>query len=124
MQLGCLYSEAFLANLQEFCGHLMALRDQGSHDDDRTAATLKLLQYLKEQNRMGAYVRYVHSLVDQHEQQQLHDRAAMILMLHCDLLDWKSTEMLEEQAGCPAESEYERKVLPRAYSQPCFGTPP
>ena len=83
--------------------------------DDRTAATLKLLQYLKEQNRMGAYVRYVHSLVDQHEQQQLPDRAAMILMLHCQLLGWDQSLQLEEQADCPAESEFDRKV--RLYTQ-------
>ena len=76
---------------------------------------MKLLQYLKEQNRMGAYVRYVHSLVDQHEQQQLPDRAAMILMLHCQLLGWDQSLQLEEQADCPAESEFDRKV--RLYRQ-------
>eukprot|EP01094_Clydonella_sp_ATCC50884_P028734 TRINITY_DN8724_c0_g1_i1.p1 TRINITY_DN8724_c0_g1~~TRINITY_DN8724_c0_g1_i1.p1 ORF type:complete len:1774 (+),score=493.43 TRINITY_DN8724_c0_g1_i1:697-5322(+) len=100
----------FLRELHEFCGHLLALRDKGSHEDDRVVATLRLMDYLRGQNRMGAFVRYVDSLAEQHEASDLPDRAAMILMLHANELKWDKDNELVEQVEYPSESEFCRKA--------------
>ena len=80
----------FLRDLKELCQHLVALTTlrHGDNEDDRTIATLRLMEYLKQSQRLGAYIRYVNSLVDQHTKLHNPVKAALILLLHSELLDW------------------------------------
>lgn len=87
----------FLADLKELCQQVVALStlERGEQEDDRTIATLHLMEYLKQSERMGAYVRYVHNLVDQHEDMGEYGKAGLILMLHSELLDWSDNPVNE-----------------------------
>lgn len=84
-------AKKFLSDLKELCQHLVALstlRD-GDHEDDRTIATLRLMEYLKHSQRINAYVRYIHNLVEQQTKSKNYKKAALILLLHCELLHWE-----------------------------------
>ena len=103
----------FLSDLKELCQHLVALstlRD-GDHEDDRTIATLRLMEYLKQSQRLNAYVRYIHNLVDQQTKTKNYKKAGMILLLHCELLAWESIPV-ESRApgGKRTETQLELKI--------------
>ena len=99
----------FLSDMKELCSHLIALNKSqrlGSNDDDRTIATLSLMEYLKESNRITTYIRYVHSLVEQHSRAGNYQKAGMIVLLHANLLNWKLNSRPEFQK----EFEFEKKL--------------
>jgi dedicator of cytokinesis protein 3 len=98
----------FLSDMKELCLHLIALNksQKGQNEDDRTIATLSLMEYLKESNRIGTYIRYVHSLVEQHSRSNNFLKAGLTILLHTNLLSWSSDVKSEFQK----ETDLEKKV--------------
>ena len=103
-------SRKFLTDMKELCQHLIALNKSqkigGNNEEDRTIATLSLMEYLKESNRITTYIRYVHSLVEQHFRSGNNLKAGLTIMLHSNLLQWNLDSNLDFQK----ESEFEKKI--------------
>ena len=101
----------FLIDMKELCEHLLALNvsqfnsDQ-NNSDDRLIATLSLMEYLKESNRINTYVRYVHSLAKQQVISKCYLKAGLVLMLHSNLLQWK----LNSKPDFQSEFEFDSKI--------------
>lgn len=106
-----------------------------AYDDDRTDATLQLMQYLKQTDRQDKYVKYVHGTVHlplmifeetdvtqsrsdlckQHEDNNNHVEAGLTLLLHADLYDWSENTVPPMGPITSSEVAWERKVHLRAF---------
>eukprot|EP01114_Cavostelium_apophysatum_P020900 TRINITY_DN713_c0_g1_i1.p1 TRINITY_DN713_c0_g1~~TRINITY_DN713_c0_g1_i1.p1 ORF type:complete len:1705 (+),score=520.73 TRINITY_DN713_c0_g1_i1:76-5190(+) len=102
----------FVSDIKYFLGLLTALRTLPKgpeYEDDRAVANLKLMEYLKETNRKDAYVRYIHKLVQQHEQSNNYTEAGEALLLHARLYKWSDDKLGEISGEFPAQTQHERK---------------
>eukprot|EP00026_Physarum_polycephalum_P000045 Phypoly_transcript_00045.p1 GENE.Phypoly_transcript_00045~~Phypoly_transcript_00045.p1 ORF type:complete len:1883 (+),score=230.21 Phypoly_transcript_00045:40-5688(+) len=103
----------FLNDITQLLSLLLALRTlpKGeAYEDDRTIATMKLMEYLKQTDRKDTYVKYVHQLCQQHFVSANYTEAALTLLLHADLLGWSSNILSELQdPPFPEECESTRK---------------
>jgi glycerol kinase len=64
---------------------------------------------LKQTDRKGTYIKYVHMLVEQHLSSSNYTEAGLTVLLHAELLNW-SDELLPEQGDFPSELSRQRKV--------------
>ena len=72
------------------------------------------MEYLKQSNRLNAYIRYVHNLVEQQTKLKNYAKAGMILLLHCQLLEWKHIPVTAS-SGKSKETQFDLKS--KLYSQ-------
>lgn len=79
--------------------------------DERTSATLKLMEFIQVIQRQDIYVKYVHQLVEMHLSNNNYVEAAFTLRLHANLLSWDPNEELPaiEELDLPAETAFARK---------------
>ncbi|GAO46203.1 hypothetical protein G7K_0438-t1 [Saitoella complicata NRRL Y-17804] len=105
--------EDLLGSLDRFLsllGGLYSLPDGEAYDYGRYYDTLKLLEFIKDIEE-DIYVRYVHTLVELHVQQEHFVEAALALQMHADLYAWDDTELLPEltQPEFPRQTPSARK---------------
>ena len=69
--------------------------------------------YKNEINREEMYIRYIHKLVQLHNNAGNSTEAGFTLLLHAELLDWGDNRMLEadENDKYPASPAWQRKEL-------------
>jgi hypothetical protein len=91
---------------------IRALPESPEYEEDRTIATLKLLEYLNKSQRKETYVKYVHLLAEQHEKNGHFVEAAMTLMLHLETVDY-SSDMLPAVVDLPQATGFDRRVIAR-----------
>ena len=84
---------------------------EASGDAIQILDTLRLLQYLKDIEKVDIYVGYVHKLSDIQKQAKNPTEAALALKLHADLHEWDTSTMLPalSQPRFPSQSKFERK---------------
>jgi len=87
---------------------IRSLPDGPEYEDDRTIATLKLMNYLKQTQRSDTYVKYVHLLCEQHLNNGNFIEAGHTLLMHISMLLW-SDDKLEAKQGFPSETSTARK---------------
>src|SRR5690606_30897679 len=102
---------ADLTKLMELFSALRTLPLGPEYEDERTFATIQLINYLKQTERYDKYIEYVHQLCERHLALNNYVEAAFTLLLHADLLDWDSNKVLPaiKNRGFPQETSYERK---------------
>lgn len=86
----------FLQDMQELLDLFTKLRvlpNDVAYADERTEATLQLMQYLKQTDRSDKYVKYVHDLCKQQEDNGNFVEAGLTLLLHADLLNWSEDKV-------------------------------
>eukprot|EP01094_Clydonella_sp_ATCC50884_P020570 TRINITY_DN4306_c0_g2_i1.p1 TRINITY_DN4306_c0_g2~~TRINITY_DN4306_c0_g2_i1.p1 ORF type:complete len:1653 (+),score=406.29 TRINITY_DN4306_c0_g2_i1:578-4960(+) len=77
-------------------------------DDERTLATLRLMEFFKKSNRLTPYITYVHELASGHESANRMTEAGLAVLLHANLIDW-SSNVLKPILSFPKETNFERK---------------
>ncbi len=103
------------------------------YDDERTLATMKLMEYFKATDRIEQYIeyvrlsaflipslsdslqntnRYVYQLCEKHMSMNNYVEAGFTLLLQADMLDW-SDKLVPAipSRNIPEETSYERKVF-------------
>ncbi|BFZ61317.1 Deoxycytidine kinase 1 [Saitoella coloradoensis] len=105
--------EDLLGSLDRFLsllGRLYSLPDGEAYDYGRYYDTLKLLEFIKDIEE-DIYVRYVHTLVELHVEQEHFVEAALALQMHADLYSWDDTEFMPEmtQPEFPRQTPASRK---------------
>ncbi|KAJ3216887.1 hypothetical protein HDU67_008794 [Dinochytrium kinnereticum] len=105
----------FLSAFDTFLDLLIAARDTPSgsrFDDERIAAILKLIRFLRDIGRKALYVKYVHALARLHLSVGNNLEAALTLKLHADLLPWSLSIHVDPvpEYGFPKwQTSFERK---------------
>jgi len=64
------------------------LPNDAEHEDERTVATLLLLDYLDTSHKNDLYNRYMHHLALMHQQLNNHIEAGNAFKSHADRLGW------------------------------------
>jgi hypothetical protein len=77
-------------------------------EDERTIATLKVMEFLKRAQHPEPYITYVHELSKQHLSSNRMVEAGLTLLLHANLLQW-SDKPLKALLHFPEQSERRRK---------------
>eukprot|EP01104_Vermistella_antarctica_P007977 TRINITY_DN1983_c0_g1_i1.p1 TRINITY_DN1983_c0_g1~~TRINITY_DN1983_c0_g1_i1.p1 ORF type:complete len:1550 (-),score=477.61 TRINITY_DN1983_c0_g1_i1:103-4533(-) len=111
-RLFCKQAHSFVDDNKLLLNLLIELRtlpQTPAYEDDRTIATMQLMEYLKVTGRVDKYVRYVQVLCTQHMQSGNFAEAGYTLLLHSDMLEWSQSDLLEAQNGMPQESSFARK---------------
>src|SRR3989338_7611538 len=104
-------SAKFVREIGELLELMVALRtlpQTPEYEDERTIATMKLMEYLRQTDRTEAYVKYVDALVADHEQANNFIEAGCTLRLHADLISWDGP-LLPSIPNYPAASSFARK---------------
>eukprot|EP01117_Protostelium_nocturnum_P003278 TRINITY_DN1423_c0_g1_i1.p1 TRINITY_DN1423_c0_g1~~TRINITY_DN1423_c0_g1_i1.p1 ORF type:complete len:1858 (+),score=684.59 TRINITY_DN1423_c0_g1_i1:134-5707(+) len=94
--------EKFVVDTKDFTGHLQEIRtlpSSSAYDEDRTAANLKLVEYLKSTNRPEGYVTFLLNLVDNQEKSKSFTEAGEVLLLIASLYTWSDEEKLPAISG-------------------------
>ncbi|KAJ3352976.1 UDP-glucose 6-dehydrogenase 1 [Entophlyctis luteolus] len=105
----------FLKNVDTLIDMCVTLRDIPSDsrcNDERVWMTLQLMNFFRDLNRKGLYIRYIHKLADLHASYGNIAESALALKLHGDLLLWSHDDMLSPlpQYGFKnASTSFERK---------------
>eukprot|EP01090_Pellita_catalonica_P000558 TRINITY_DN10381_c0_g1_i1.p1 TRINITY_DN10381_c0_g1~~TRINITY_DN10381_c0_g1_i1.p1 ORF type:complete len:707 (+),score=106.84 TRINITY_DN10381_c0_g1_i1:58-2121(+) len=89
--------DLFLSDFKELMAKTASinmLSHDPAYEDERTLATLKLMEVLKESGRHESYVKYAHKLAHQHLQVNNFNEAALTILLHANNLGW-SDKMLD-----------------------------
>eukprot|EP01084_Bolivina_argentea_P006400 12128_1 len=105
----------FLNDIQRLYNYLVQLKklpNTAEYEDERTSATLKLLEYLETTGKSELYNRYIHHLALMHQSLKNNIEAAICFKRHADRLGWDSTKILEEEelVGLISNSESKRHV--------------
>ncbi|KAJ3084951.1 hypothetical protein HK102_000486 [Quaeritorhiza haematococci] len=89
---------SFLKSLDRFLELCLTIRDLPpgeEHDDERMAAILKLMRFVRAIGHRGIYVKYAHQLSRLHLEHGNYVEAALALKLHADLLQWNHDTIIE-----------------------------
>lgn len=101
---------SFLQDMEKIVDLFTALRVlPKAYDDDRTEATMQLMQYLKQTDRQDKYVKYIHDLCKQHEANGHLVEAGLTLLLHAELYDWTEDTVPPMGPHQNSEIAWERK---------------
>ncbi|KAL8849190.1 MAG: hypothetical protein Q9221_005816 [Calogaya cf. arnoldii] len=72
--------------------------------------TLQLMDYLKDMQKEGMFIRYVHQLADVQRKLQNHTEAGLALRLHASLYQWNTTTVAAlNEPSFPEQTSFERK---------------
>jgi hypothetical protein len=77
-------------------------------EDERTIATLKVMEFLKRAQHPEPYIIYVHELSKQHLSSNRMVEAGLTLLLHANLLNW-SDKLVKPLLQFPEQPERRRK---------------
>jgi dedicator of cytokinesis protein 1 len=106
----------FMHDLQQQIDFMTDLRNMPSdpaYDDERVNATMRLMNYLREKNKIDAFVRNLHVLIMQQLSSGNFAEAANSIVLHSSLLSYESTPLDALQIASflplPAETMAARK---------------
>ncbi|KAI1340030.1 hypothetical protein F5Y15DRAFT_62154 [Xylariaceae sp. FL0016] len=102
----------FINTVAEFLDLLVAV-----HSGDATSEAshlinrLKLMEFLRDMQKVEIFVRYVHQLAALQADARNHTEAGLALRLHADLYDWEPTRMTSalRDPSLPEQSSFERK---------------
>lgn len=104
----------FLSDIERLYNYLVQLKklpNTAKYEDERTAATLKLLQYLNSSGKNELYNRYIHHLALMHQTLSNHICAAICFKSHADRLGWSDNILKEEPlVGLSKDYEWKRHV--------------
>jgi hypothetical protein len=109
--------EEYLEGMLSLLSLLLELRTLPlgpEYEDERTIATIELMEYLKRTDRMETYIKYVEMLVQNHCKSSNFVEAGFTLLLHGQMLAWEDT-MVDSAADFPRQSARERKVCPTVF---------
>jgi len=104
-----------LSDIERLYGYLVKLKklpNTAEYEDERTSATLLLLEYLNSSGKNELYNRYIHHLATMHQSLGNHIEAAICFKSHGDRLGWSDTIKLAEEplVGLSASFEWKRRV--------------
>src|SRR3989338_6487259 len=106
----------FMRDLQqqiEFMTDLRNMPTDPAYDDERVNATMRLMSYLREKNKIDAFVRNLHMLIMQQLSSGNFAEAANSIVLHSSLLSYETTQLDALQIASflplPAETMAARK---------------
>jgi dedicator of cytokinesis protein 1 len=107
-------TEKFLRDMTAWLERLYELRtipDESGFEDDRTDATLKLMDWLRGINRMDLYKKYAHQLSQSHASANNFAEAGMAVLLHAQQHQWHGP-VTEEALGpdFPAQTQGQRRM--------------
>eukprot|EP01122_Echinamoeba_exundans_P009485 TRINITY_DN3375_c0_g1_i2.p1 TRINITY_DN3375_c0_g1~~TRINITY_DN3375_c0_g1_i2.p1 ORF type:complete len:2320 (+),score=535.82 TRINITY_DN3375_c0_g1_i2:71-7030(+) len=107
-------TEKFLRDMNAWLERLYELRtipDESGFEDDRTDATLKLMDWLRGINRMDLYKKYAHQLSQSHASANNFAEAGMAVLLHAQQHQWHGP-VTEEALGpdFPAQTQGQRRM--------------
>ncbi|KAL8669618.1 MAG: hypothetical protein Q9168_005803 [Polycauliona sp. 1 TL-2023] len=72
--------------------------------------TLQLMEYLKDMQKEGMFIRYVHQLADVQSKMQNYTEAGLALQLHANLYQWSTTTVAAmSEPSYPEQASSERK---------------
>eukprot|EP01113_Clastostelium_recurvatum_P048136 TRINITY_DN869_c0_g1_i1.p1 TRINITY_DN869_c0_g1~~TRINITY_DN869_c0_g1_i1.p1 ORF type:complete len:2087 (-),score=649.48 TRINITY_DN869_c0_g1_i1:81-5777(-) len=105
---------AFLKDIARLIALMLALRNQPqgpAYEDDRTYHMMRLMSYLRQTERIPAFIKYIHQLATLHEHSKNYTEAALTLLLHGSLLRWSNQTQpaMDHPPHYPEETEAERK---------------
>jgi len=100
-----------IERLYHFLVQLKKLPNSAQYEDERTAATLKLLSYLNDSRKNELYNRYIHHLALMHQSCSNHVEAGICFKSHGDRLGWSDRQLKKEPlVGLEATPEWKRHV--------------
>lgn len=91
----------FLKTIKTFLELLLQLNTLPkirAYEDDRTVASVKLMDFLQQTHKKDTYVRFIHNLAEQHRGTQSYTEAAECLLLHASLYKWND-DIVGEVSG-------------------------
>jgi len=103
--------EEYLEGMLSLLSLLLELRTLPlgpEYEDERTIATIELMEYLKRTDRMETYIKYVEMLVQNHCKSSNFVEAGYTLLLHGQMIPWEDT-ILDAAADFPRQSARDRK---------------
>lgn len=105
---------ALLDTISELFDLLVAVyAPETSGDTTQILDTLRLLEYLKDMQKVDIYIGYVYRLAQIQQDSKNYTEAGLALKLHADLHDWDSNTQLpaldDLDLHYPAQSAFERK---------------
>ncbi|ETO31998.1 dedicator of cytokinesis 3, partial [Reticulomyxa filosa] len=115
--------EQFIGEIERLYEYLVQLRklpNDAVHEDERTSATLKLLNYLDKGGKVDMYNRYIHKLSLMHAQLGNHIESGQCHVKHASRLGWSDRVLrAEPHFSLDEQPEWRRHVqlLENAYQQ-------
>ena len=102
----------FISHLKQLVDLLLEseqIPDGIEWEDERTVATFKVMEFLKDTKHPDPYVKYIHQLSYQHKKANRFIEAGLTLLLHAQLLSFSSHSILKPFMKLPQAKEFERK---------------
>lgn len=105
---------ACLVSVNRFLDLLLSVRSlplEDGYEDSRIAGTLKLLGFLRQENRVSAFSTHVLKLVNLHLNHLNYVEAALTLKLHADLHTWEMDTFVDAvpELSLPRQSHFARR---------------
>ncbi|EGC34574.1 hypothetical protein DICPUDRAFT_34798, partial [Dictyostelium purpureum] len=114
-------AKSFISNIIQLLSLLFEFRTlptDRAFEEERTIATLKMMEYFKD--RKDTYIKYLYELLNQHLTNGYFTEAGFTLLLHSDLYEWNSEQIIpiynlnlagnNQPIMMPQETATERKV--------------
>ncbi|KAI9885244.1 MAG: hypothetical protein M1823_002949 [Watsoniomyces obsoletus] len=104
--------QRLLATGDEFIDLLVSVQNaDGTGETSSIIHTLQLLEFLKDMNKQGIFIRYVHQLATIEVQARNFTEAGLALRHHADLYEWNSMRVVRAQLDptFPEQTAFERK---------------
>ena len=99
-----------VSTIDELFDLLAAVHSPQTSEAVHIMHTLQLMEYLKDMEKEGMFIRYVHQLADVQRKLQNHTEAGLALRLHASLYQWSTTTVaVLTEPPFPEQSSFERK---------------
>ncbi|KAL8917097.1 MAG: hypothetical protein Q9172_005982 [Xanthocarpia lactea] len=102
--------KVLVSTVDELLDLLAAVHSPESSEAVQIMHTLQLMNYLKDMQKEGMFIRYVHQLADVQRKLQNHTEAGLALRLHANLYQWSATTVAALiEPSFPQQTSFERK---------------
>ncbi|KAL8654689.1 MAG: hypothetical protein Q9226_003331 [Calogaya cf. arnoldii] len=99
-----------VSTIDELLDLLAAVHSPETSEAVQIMHTLRLMDYLKDMQKEGMFIRYVHQLADVQRKLQKHTEAGLALRLHASLYQWNTTTVAAlNEPSFPEQTSFERK---------------
>ncbi len=99
-----------VSTIDELLDLLAAVHSPETSEAVQIMHTLQLMDYLKDMQKEGMFIRYVHQLADVQRKLQNHTEAGLALRLHASLYQWDTTTVAAlDEPSLPEQTSFERK---------------
>ncbi|KAL8997049.1 MAG: hypothetical protein Q9169_003590 [Polycauliona sp. 2 TL-2023] len=99
-----------VSTIDELLDLLAAVYSPETSEAVQIMHTLQLMDYLKDMQKEGMFIRYVHQLADVQRKLQNHTEAGLALRLHASLYQWSTTTVAAlSEPSFPEQTSFERK---------------